>query len=150
MTISKQALMDQEIEIIENWIEAFDANHPYEIIVGPKFESLIIQGFPLPDGIYPDRLEIALLLDHYPYESPIGIYIRSIRQNKKIIKQIRQYLNIFKDQGFHGAPPITGYDWVCLHYANDRSWSFNPRKLQGGDCLFKFLERFHTLCREAC
>ncbi|PWI31911.1 hypothetical protein DI392_17930 [Vibrio albus] len=144
---TKFQLLQQEVAMINRWMSMFDPSYPFNIML-PSPDSMIIEGFPLPSGIKPDRLELCLLLDNYPSESPIGLYIRDTHDNRILVKQIKEMFNVFQGDAYHGAPSINGYHWVCLHYGSASDWSFNPENLHKGDCIYKFLERFHIRCKQ--
>jgi hypothetical protein len=147
MYANHHALLERDVEGIRSFLAEFEPpsnGEAREVIVGASGQTLSIRNFPLPDGLNPDYVDIALLLPDYPARPPVGVYLLK-RNNEAVVRQLKAVFNVF-DKGFHDAPTIPGFQWVCLVY-DDNRWRYNAANVATGDNLRKFMIRFFALAQ---
>lgn len=147
MFMNQNDLLKRDVEGIRAFLDEFDppANgEPREVSIGPSGQTVSVRNFPLPDGLNPDYVDIALLLPDYPARPPIGAYLLK-RNNEALLRQLKRVFNVF-DRGFHDAPTIPNYQWICVVYDQNR-WRYNAANVAAGDNLRKFLIRFFNFCQ---
>jgi len=140
------SLLQWEMTAISRWLGAFTAACPPRVGLERSGQTLWVKDFPLPDHFRPDRVSLALVVDKYPVEPPKGLYLLSEGANQELLQRLKASFNIFQDRGFHGAPSIEGFEWICLGYLN--GWRHNPRAPQRGDNIQKMLAEFWRLLEE--
>jgi hypothetical protein len=101
-------------------------------------EFIRVFNMPLPDGYRPDHCDLVLIVDDFPARPPIGLYL--LNKDKALVSQMEAQFNAFRDVGFHGAPSIPGYTWICFHFQN--GWRYRADNPAQGDNLAKFLGAF--------
>lgn len=139
----KLAALRWEVANIQNFLDEFEApahGGRRLALLGDTAEYLILRNFPLPDRYQPDCLDALMLTDGFPALPPIGLYVLN-RQNPRLIAQLEGRFNAFPDRAFHDAPAISGYTWICYHYAGN-CWRYRANDPARGDNLRKFLASF--------
>lgn len=142
----KRDLLDIEVSQINRYLQCFDSNKTPWASLSPTGEAILIHNYPLPDGYHPDYLNMAIVVDQYPMESTKGIYLLADTTNRSLLNQLKDKFNVFRDKGFHGAPSISGYDWICIGYLN--GWRYNVDQPCKGDNVLKILIRFKGILEE--
>lgn len=121
--------------------------------------SVYFENFPLPDDLNtgatkiayePDKENILILLDGYPFHPPHGIFIRRDSKNRPKIESALQGHMYSKVIGAEQVSSTDvdllnskGWDWFCFHYEDNR-WNFNTETLEHGDCLAKYIENLYA------
>ena len=139
-------LLQQEVAYLQNWLDSFSASStgkPRTAILGATGEYMVLERMPLPDKYAPDEIDAMLLLDNFPSVAPIGLYVLN-HGNERLVAQLRDRMNAFKDIAFHGAQSIPGYTWLCYVY-QDNKWNYNAAAPMKGDCVRKFVGSFYSV-----
>jgi len=142
----KHQLLLGEIERLRKWLSCF-SGPPARVGLMPSGQTVYVRGMHLPDRFVPDYLDIALVVDNFPTDPPIGFYALETPQNRALINQLRQKFNVFNGGAAHGAPPIQGFQWLCAGFLS--GWKFNVQHPDRGDNLLKHLLNFYRLLEQA-
>lgn len=142
----RQQLLEWEIGCLRQWFAAFEDIFA-AVGLAPSGETLWIRDFPLPDGYAPDRVSMAMIVKNFPDDPPKGIYLLSDETNSQLLRTLRRRFNIFQERAFHGAPTISGTEWICVGYLD--GWRYDIRNPAGGDNIRKMLQEFWRLLEEA-
>ena len=144
--ISPRALLDSEAESVRRWLHLFDMATPPRVHVHGG-QTMTVENFPLPDGFRPDYVDLALLMHGFPADPPKGLYLLRTPSNAKVVDRLAKHFNVFAGKGFHGAPSIAGFEWVCVGYLS--GWRYNTRQPDKGDNVWKMLAEFWRLAQDA-
>jgi hypothetical protein len=142
----KMAYLNWEINSIQRFLNDFEPARNglgREAILGHTGEFVIVKNYPLPDRYRPDYVDLLLIVDNYPNNAPVGIYLMH-KNNAATIRQISDKFNTFQNNAYHGAQAIQGYTWICWHYGSGCNWKFRADAPQHGDNLRKFLATFYA------
>ncbi|MDP2433147.1 MAG: hypothetical protein Q8O33_14130 [Pseudomonadota bacterium] len=140
-----RTLLQGEVMRIQSWLDRFDP--PFRggqrrATLGRTDEYIVVKHFPLPDWCHPDYLDLLLLVDRFPARPPVGLYLLN-EGNETLVQQISRRHHAFKDQGFHDAPSIAGFTWICFHYP-DNTWRYDIQTPARSDNLSKFVQSFYA------
>ncbi len=144
----QMGLLEQDLVGISTFLDHFEpsANGEERVVQSnPTGDLVYVQNFPLPDGFDPDFVDVLMLTHRYPDAPPIGLYLLE-QNNSDVIGQLSNKFNLLR-RGFHDAPTVPGYRWICFVYA-DNHWSFDRRHVASGDNLRKFLINFYHQCAQ--
>lgn len=139
------ALLKWEVANIQSFLDGFEAPANGErrrALLGSTGEYIAIQNSPLPDGYKPDFIDILLMMPDYPAVPPIGLYVLN-KSNAALIAQLQRKFNAFRDNAYHDAEAISGYTWICYHYASN-GWKFRGDNPGRGDNIRKFIACFYA------
>jgi len=139
----KLALLRWEVDNLQQYLDEFEypSNGEWRRAqLGSTGEYLTVRNFPLPDSYNPDYIDLLVLIDSFPAVPPIGIYVLN-KHNSSLVSQLKNRFNAFRDRAFHDAPAISGYTWICTHYAGN-SWRYRSDDPGRGDNIRKFLVNF--------
>jgi hypothetical protein len=103
-------------------------------------EFIRVFNMPLPDGYRPDHCDLVLIVDDFPACPPVGLYLLN-KDAALVVRQMEARFNAFQNLGFHGAPSLPGYTWICFHFS-DNTWRYRADAPAQGDNLRKFLGAF--------
>lgn len=139
-------LLQFEVTYLQDWLTSFSdsaSGKARRAWLGATGEYMVIEGLPLPDGYAPDEIDAMVLLDNFPSVAPIGLYVLN-KGNERLVMQLRNRMNAFRNTAFHGAPSIPGYTWLCYVY-QDNQWHYNAAAPNKGDCVRKFIASFFAV-----
>jgi len=143
---SRNDLLVWERENLQRWLDGFDCGVRPRVSVAPSGETMTVQNFPLPDGFAPDRIDVALVIKAFPADPPKGLYILRRPDNGLIVARLQNKFNVFRDKGFHGAPSIAGFEWLCIGYLD--GWRYHASQPHKGDNIQKMFVEFWRLLEE--
>jgi hypothetical protein len=143
---TREQLLQWERTNLQNWLDAFDCAARPRVVLQPSGATLTVSDFPLPDRFVPDRIDIALVVQPFPMDPPKGIYILKRPELAGAIGKLHQRFNVLHGRGFHGAPSIAGFEWICVGYLD--GWRYNARLPHKGDNVQKMLAEFWRLLEE--
>ena len=146
MTRTRNELLNWERNNIQTWLNAFDCAKPARVRIEPSGETISVQNFPLPDLYRPDHIDIALIVAGFPSDPPKGLYLLRRPDNAAIINRLTKHFNVFHEMGFHGAPSITGFEWLCIGHLH--GWHYKVSTPNKGDNIQKMLAEFWRLLQE--
>lgn len=132
-------LLNNEVKSINRYLFGFDSQKTPEADLFSN-KTLVIKNLPLPDKYNPDSIDVAFIVEDFPISLTVGMYVMTTPQNNSVIKHLQKTFNTFQDQGFHGAPSIEGFTWICVGYLE--GWHYNIRAPHKGDNIVKLLEYF--------
>ena len=141
-----RAFLNWEVKNIQKFLDEFEHcqnGMKRSVVLGQTGEYIIVRNYPLPDRYRPDFMDLLLVVDQYPGNAPVGIYLMN-KNNEATIKQISIKFNMFRNQAHHGAQAIAGYTWVCYHYGAGSDWRFRADAPQHGDNLRKYIASFYA------
>lgn len=141
--MNRRELLEWDRQATARWLSGFDVSATPLVGVEASGETFWIKNFPLPDQFQPDRIDLALVVKSYPTDPPKGIYLLSEASHRKVITKIQSRFHIFQDMGFHGAPSIQGFEWICFGYLH--GWRFDARDPNKGDNIQKMFANFWRL-----
>lgn len=136
-------LLEQEVDRIRVWLSAFEAPRSATVGVSPSGETLWVRHFPLPDRMGLDDIHLAMIVNRFPVEPPKGIYLLSSPQTERVVTRLRHAFNVFHGLGFHGAPAMPGFEWICVGYLH--GWRYDVARPTRGDNIQKMLLEFWRL-----
>lgn len=142
----RTSLLRWERDNLQRWLNAFDASERPRVAIEPSGETMTIARFPLPDGYSPDYLDIALIVRDIPQDPPKGLYLLRRPNNASVIEPLKQRFNVFHGKGFHGAPAIAGFEWLCVGYLH--GWHYDTTRPHKGDNIQKMMSEFWRLLSE--
>ncbi len=140
-------LLRRDIAGIRAFLEEFGgcaSGEPRSAGVNGTAETVLLRNFPLPDSFRPDYIDMLLVVADYPGTPPIGLYVLN-RNNAALLQRLERVFSMYRDRAYYKAPSITGYTWICYHYAGD-VWRYNAARPEAGDNLRKFLMSFFSIC----
>lgn len=143
---SRAELLRWEQHNLQRWLDAFECETSPRVAIEPSGETMTIRNFPLPDGMRPDRIDVALVVRAFPADPPKGLYLLKRPECAAVIARLQRQFNIFEGRGFHGAPSIAGFEWLCLGYLN--GWRYDTGRPHKGDNIQKMLAEFWRLLEE--
>lgn len=138
--VDSLALKRREVDEVALFLQRFNTRVAPRVGLGPSGNSLWVQNFPLPDWMRPDHVDLALVLDNFPYDPPKGLYLLTTATERALVAGLQRRFNVFQDMAVHGAPPIQGYEWVCFGFLD--GWRYNIRAPHKGDNTAKMLAAF--------
>ena len=137
---SRNDLLAWEHNNLQLWLDGFDCAARPRVAISAGGETMTVRDFPLPDGYAPDRIDIAMIVNSFPADPPKGLYILRRADNSRVIEQLQSHFNVFRDKGFHGAPSMTGFEWLCIGYLD--GWTYRTDLPNKGDNIQKMLLEF--------
>lgn len=137
---SRTELLRWEQLHLQHWFNAFDCQVRPRVQLEPTGQTLSILNFPLPQDYKPDRIDIALVVDAFPADPPKGLYILKRPECAAAISRLQRKFNIFQGKAFHGAPAISGFEWLCIGYLD--GWRYHTGQPHKGDNIQKMLAEF--------
>lgn len=146
MSRSRIDLLQRECQEVQRWLDNFSCVKQPRVRIEPSGETISISNFPLPDGYRPDYIDIALIVAGFPSDPPKGLYLWKRPENDSVIQQLTRKFNIFHAKGFHGAPSIAGFEWICIGHLN--GWQYRVNEPHKGDNISKMLAEFFRLAQE--
>lgn len=138
--ISRKQLLLVERAGVQRWLDTFDCSRRPYVAIEPSGQTLSISNFPLPDGFEPDRIDLAMVVTGFPEDPPKGLYLLRRPDNGAVIGRLQQQFNVFRGQGYHGAPSIAGFEWLCIGYLD--GWRYDTQRPHKGDNIAKMLGEF--------
>lgn len=145
--MNRISLLHREMSELNAWLNAFETPHAPRAQLLPSGETLRITNFPLPEGFSPDRVHMALIVRDFPSDPPKGLYLYRKPGAERVIAQLAHHFNVFAGRGFHGAPSIPDFEWLCVGYLN--GWRYDLKAPHRGDNITKMLGEFYRLAEEA-
>lgn len=143
---ARAELLEWERNNLEQWLGRFQCAVRPRVAITPSGETMILRDFPLPDSYVPDRIDIALIVTAFPADPPKGLYILRRPDNSRVVASLQARFNVFREKGFHGAPSVIGFEWLCIGYLD--GWRYDAAQPNKGDNVQKMLSEFWRLSGE--
>ena len=141
-------LLSQEVDRLNGWLSDFECRNQPLAGLGASHETLWVRHFPLPDALGLDDIHIAMVVRDYPIEPPKGLYLLHDERTRLLVSKLSHQFNTFGDRGFHGAPSVKDYEWICVGYLD--GWRYDVNQPARGDNVMKMLVEFWRLLEAAC
>jgi len=138
--MARDQLLRWERASLQQWLDTFDCSRRPHVSVEPSGQTLSIRDFPLPDSYAPDRVDLAIVVNTFPADPPKGLYVLRRPDNARVVDRLRLKFNVFEGRGFHGAPSIANFEWICIGFLN--GWRYDTRRPHKGDNITKMLGEF--------
>lgn len=141
--LRRQQLLQGEVTRLNRWLAGFDCVNAPQAGLGQTLETLWVRHFPLPDGLGLDDIHLAMVVRDFPTEPPKGLYLLSDSRTRHLVQRLRGIFNVFHARGFHGAPSMEGFEWICVGYLE--GWRYDIQQPTRGDNIQKMLLSFWRL-----
>lgn len=136
----RDRLLQRERDWLQRWLDTFDGSRRPYAHIEPSGLTITVRDFPLPDGYSPDRIDLAIIVSGFPADPPKGLYLLRRPENARVVERLRSKFNVFQGRGFHGAPSIANFEWICIGYLD--GWRYDTHRPHKGDNITKMLQEF--------